>query len=81
MKSKVWKTQVAKHLELDFLHYLTTLFSFLKILRGCMHACVCVCMCACVHNIHAKPGGQQRASDALGVELQMVCSCHVGAGN
>lgn len=37
----------------------------------CLQPCVCVWYC----------GGQKRALDVLGQELEMVVSCRVGAGN
>ena len=33
-------------------------------------------LCAC-----SARGDQKRALDALGLELQMIANCHVGAGN
>ena len=38
-----------------------------------MHVCV---LCACLVSVEAR-----RASDPLGLELQMVVSCHVSVGS
>ena len=34
-----------------------------------------------VHCVCSTYGGQKRASDLLGLELETVVSCHVGTGN
>ena len=44
----------------------------------CMNICLHTCLCSCVLG---DQGGQNKASDALCLELQMVLSCHVGAEN
>jgi len=50
-----------------------------------MGVCVCVCVFACVYVcvpcVYSARGEQKRASDLLGQSLQMVVSCHEGAGN
>lgn len=40
-----------------------------------MHVCLCT---TCLSGAYR---GQKRASDLLGLQLQMVVSCHMGAGN
>lgn len=37
--------------------------------------------CMYVHYVPGNLNGQERALDALGLELQMVASCQVGTGN
>lgn len=48
--------------------------------------CVCVCVfclhvCVCTMGMSDAHGGEQRALALLELDLQMVVSCHVGAGN
>lgn len=38
-------------------------------------------ICLCTSYVPSACGGQTRASDALGLELQMVWSHHIGAGS
>lgn len=38
-------------------------------------------VCLCIRHLSGALGGQKRALDPLKLELQMVVSCHVGAGN
>ena len=47
----------------------------------CLCVCVSVCLCLCTICIPAAQRGQKRASDSLKLELQMVVSHHMGAGN
>jgi hypothetical protein len=47
---------------------------------------ICICVdillaCMSVQHVHLALGGQKRTSDPLRLELQMIVSCHVGAGN
>ena len=47
-----------------------------------MYVCVCVRFAhMCIYALHAcnALGGQKRALDPLGLEIQVVVSCHVGA--
>ena len=41
----------------------------------CLYACLCT---LCVPD---ACGGQKKVSDLLDLELQMIVSCHVGAGS
>jgi hypothetical protein len=41
----------------------------------CLHVCLCIMFVSGVHR------GQKRVSDLLELELEIVASCHVGAGN
>jgi hypothetical protein len=45
-----------------------------------MYVCfACMCVCApCVYSAHR---GHQKMSDPLGLQLQMVVICHMGAGD
>jgi hypothetical protein len=38
-------------------------------------------MSGCIMCMPGSHGGQKRALDPLGLELQTVMNCHVGAGN
>ena len=40
-----------------------------------------VCLTDCVPHVSSARGGQKTAWDALKLELQMVMSFHMGAGN
>ena len=42
---------------------------------------ICVHICLCTSCVFGACGGQKRALDALELELQMVVSHHMGAGN
>lgn len=45
----------------------------------CMDVCLNTCVCtACVLDAHR---GQKRASDPIGLEVQMAVNLRVGAGN
>ena len=46
----------------------------------CMHICV-PHVCLCATHMAGSLGGQKRALDPLELELQMVVSSQVGAGN
>jgi hypothetical protein len=48
----------------------------------CLSVCLYVCMYVmCTMCMLGGHGGQQRASDPLELELGMIVSCHVDAGN
>lgn len=52
----------------SMLHLLKDVFIFIS----------CECFATCMPGAY---GGEKRASDPLGLELERVISCHVGAGN
>ena len=58
---------------------LSTTWTLKKFFLFCFFACRYVCMCP----MHMFGGlrGQKKAWDSLELELQMLVSCHVGAGN
>lgn len=39
------------------------------------------CICMCTEYMSGDHGGQKKASDLLKVEIHIVVSCHVDAGN
>ena len=61
-----------------FLVFLLTIFGFFFFF--CVYECF-VCMCICVSCVCSAGGDQKRASHPPELELQMVVSRHVSAGN
>lgn len=51
------------------------IYSYRMCANVCMHACLCI---SCMHGACRD---QERAANPLGLDLQMVVSCHVGAGD
>ena len=46
-----------------------------------MHMVISACLCVCAPCVCSAHGRQKSTLDLVGLELQMVVSCHVDAGN
>lgn len=72
IRDKIPLNELTKNVELNY---------FLKIFIFYFMCMIVFPACKCSRYVPSIPRGQKRALDALGLDLQMVVSCHVCVGN